>query len=162
MMSITCCGRPAPGTAGRGALAVENAFGRAGRRIDYSALPRITFTNPTIASAGITEAEAREQGLECRCPVLDLEHVPRAIVSRYTGGLVKLVAERDGGRLLGVQMLADRAGDAILAGVYAIEVRMTVAEPADSWNRYLTIGEAIHLAAQSFTRAPRKLSCCAG
>jgi mercuric reductase len=94
--------------------------------------------------------------------VLDLEHVSRAIVSRYTGGLVKLVAERDGGRLLGVQMLADRAGDAILAGVYAIEVRMTVAELADSWNPYLTIGEAIHLAAQSFTRAPRKLSCCAG
>jgi mercuric reductase len=94
--------------------------------------------------------------------VLGLEHVPRAIVSRYTGGLVKLVAERDGGRLLGVQMLADRAGDAILAGVYAIEVRMTVAELADSWNPYLTIGEAIHLAAQSFTRAPRKLSCCAG
>jgi pyruvate/2-oxoglutarate dehydrogenase complex dihydrolipoamide dehydrogenase (E3) component len=124
--------------------------------------PRITFTNPTIASAGISEAEAREQGLECRCRVLDLEHVPRAIVSRYTGGLVKLVAERDGGRLLGVQMLADRAGDAILAGVYAIEVRMTVAELADSWNPYLTIGEAIHLAAQSFTRAPRKLSCCAG
>jgi mercuric reductase len=41
-----------------GALAVDNAFDGAGRRIDYSALPRITFTNPTIASAGITEAEA--------------------------------------------------------------------------------------------------------
>jgi mercuric reductase len=162
MMSITCCGRPAPGTAGRGALAVENAFGRAGRRIDYSAPRASRSRTPRSPPPGITEAQAREQGLECRCRCLTSSTVPRAIVSLYTGGLVKLVAERDGGRLLGVQMLADRAGDAILAGVYAIEVRMTVAELADSWNPYLTIGEAIHLAAQSFTRAPRKLSCCAG
>jgi len=58
-------------------------------------------------------------------------------------------------------MLADGAGDAILAGVYAIEAHLTVAELADSWNPYLTIGEAIHLAAQSFSRDPSKLSCCA-
>jgi mercuric reductase len=144
-----------------GALAVENAFDRAGRRVDYSALPRITFTNPTLASAGITEAQAHELGIECDCRVLDLEHVPRAIVSRNTRGLVKLVAERDSGRLLGVHMLADGAGDAILAGVYAIETRRTVAAIAASWNPYLTIGEAIHLAAQTFTRDVSKLSCCA-
>jgi mercuric reductase len=144
-----------------GALAVENAFDAAGRRIDYSALPRITFTTPTIASAGLTEAEARQHGVDCECRVLDLEHVPRAIVSRNTRGLVKLVAERDTGRVLGVHMLADGARDAILAGVYAIEARLTVAQLAASWNPYLTIGEAIHLAAQSFTRDPSKLSCCA-
>jgi mercuric reductase len=144
-----------------GALAVENAFDGSGRRIDYSALPRITFTNPTLASAGITEAEAHEQGVDCECRVLDLETVPRAIVSRNTRGLVKLVAERDSGRVLGVHMLADGAGDAILAGVYAIEARRTVAELADGWDPYLTIGEGIHLAAQSFTRDPSRLSCCA-
>ena len=144
-----------------GALAVENAFDGAGRRIDYSALPRITFTNPTIASAGLTEAEAHEQGLDCECRVLPLEQVPRAIVSRNAHGLVKLVAERDSGRVLGIHMLADGAGDAILAGVYAIGARLTVAELADSWNPYLTIGEALHLTAQSFTRDLSKLSCCA-
>jgi mercuric reductase len=145
----------------QGALAVENAFEHAGRRIDYSALPRITFTNPTIASAGITEAEAHAQGLECDCRVLGLDNVPRAIVSRSTDGVVKLVAERDTGRVLGVHLLADGAGDAILAGVYAIEARRTVADLADGWDPYLTIGEAIHLAALSFTRDPSKLSCCA-
>ena len=73
----------------QGALAVENAFAGAGRRIDYSAMPRITFTTPTIASAGLTEADALEQGIECDCRVLDLENVPRAIVSRNTSGLVQ-------------------------------------------------------------------------
>jgi mercuric reductase len=144
-----------------GALMVENAFDRAGRRVDYSALPRVTFTSPTIASAGITEAEALERGLECECSVLGLETVPRAIVSRNTRGVVKLVAERDSGRLLGVHLLAEGAGDAILAGVYAIEARRTVADMAGDWDPYLTIGEAIHLAALAFTRDPSMLSCCA-
>jgi mercuric reductase len=145
----------------QGAIAVENAFEHAERRIDYSAMPRITFTSPTIASAGITEAEAHGHGIDCECRVLDLDNVPRAIVSRNTHGLVKLVAERDSGRVLGVHLLAEGAGDAILAGVYAIEAERTIDDLANSWNPYLTIGEAIHLAALSFTRDPSELSCCA-
>jgi mercuric reductase len=144
-----------------GSLVVENAFGGAGRRIDYRSLPRITFTNPTIASAGLTEAQAHEQGIDCECRVLDLENVPRAIVSRNTRGLVKLVAERDSGRLLGAHLLADGAGDAILAAVYAIDAGLTVDQLAASWNPYLTIGEGLHLAAQTFRRDVSKLSCCA-
>jgi mercuric reductase len=87
--------------------------------------------------------------------------VPRPIVSRSTGGVAKLVAERGTGRLIGAHLLADGAGDAILAAVYAIEAGLTVNDLAASWNPYLTIGEAIHLAAQAFTRDVSKLSCCA-
>ena len=145
----------------QGSLAVDNAFTGAGRRMDYAALPRITFTDPTIASAGITEVQARERGIDCECRVVDFANLPRAIVSRNTHGVAKLVAERETGRVLGVHMLADGAGDAILAGVYAIEARRTVADLAGSWDPYLTIGEAIHLAALAFTRDPSKLSCCA-
>jgi mercuric reductase len=145
----------------QGAIAVENAFDDARRRIDYSALPRITFTTPTIASAGVTEGQAHGEGIDCECRVLDLARVPRATVSRSPHGVAKLVAERDSGRVLGVHLLAEGAGDAILAGVYAIEAGRTVAELADSWDPYLTIGEAIHLAALAFSRDPSKLSCCA-
>jgi mercuric reductase len=60
-----------------------------------------------------------------------------------------------------VHLLAEGAGDAILAGVYAIETGRTVADLAGSWDPYLTIGEAIHLAALAFTRDPSKVSCCA-
>lgn len=144
-----------------GGLVVENAFDDAGKRVDYSALPRITFTNPTIASAGLTEAQADERGLECECRVLTLEHVPRAIVSRNTRGLVKLVAEREGGRIVGVHIVGDGAGDVILAASLAIQTDMTVEQLAAGWNPYLTLGEALYLAAQSFHRDPSKLSCCA-
>lgn len=81
-----------------GAVAVDNAFDGAGRRIDYSALPRITFTSPTIASAGMTEAQAHAQDIDCECRVLELANVPRAIVSRNTRGVAKLVAHRASGR----------------------------------------------------------------
>jgi len=144
-----------------GALVVANAFEQAGRCISYRSLPRITFTNPTIASAGLTEAQALAQGIDCESRVLDLANVPRAIVSRNTRGVVKLVAERDTGRVIGMHMLADGAGDAILAGVYAIDANLTVSDLAASWNPYLTIGEGLHLAAQAFTRDVSKLSCCA-
>ncbi|MGI8946313.1 MAG: mercury(II) reductase [Thermoleophilaceae bacterium] len=144
-----------------GGLIVANAYGDAGRRIDYSALPRITFTNPTIAAAGLTEAQALEQGLDCESRVLSFEHVPRAIVGHNTNGLVKLVAERDSGRIVGAHIVGDGAGDVILAASLAVQTFMTVEQLAAGWNPYLTVGEALVLAAQSFTRDPSKLSCCA-
>ena len=63
--------------------------------------------------------------------------------------------------MVGVHLVAEGAGDAILAAVYAIEAGRTVADLADSWDPYLTIGEAIHLATLALTRDPSKLSCCA-
>ena len=144
-----------------GALVVENAFAGAGRTIDYRSLPRVTFTSPAIASAGLTEAQAHDHGIACESRVLSMSSVPRAIVSRDIRGLVKLVAEIETGRIVGVHLLAVGAGDAILAGVVAIDAGLTVAQLASGWNPYLTVGEALHLAAQSFTRDPAKLSCCA-
>ncbi len=145
----------------QGALVVANAFEQAERRISYRSLPRITFTDPTLASAGLTEEQARGQGIDAESRVLKIAGVSRAIVSRDTLGVVKLVAERTTGRIVGVHMLAHGAGDAILAGVYAIDAGLTVSDLAASWNPYLTIGEALHLAAQAFTRDVGALSCCA-
>ncbi len=144
-----------------GGIVVGNAFDGAGVRVDYRALPRITFTTPTIASAGLTEAQALAQGHRCDCRVLNLEHVPRALVSRNTHGLVKLVADADTDRILGAHIVGDGAGDVILAASLAIEQQMSVKQLASGWNPYLTLGEGLHLAAQAFTRDPSKLSCCA-
>lgn len=85
----------------------------------------------------------------------------RALVDYDTRGAIKLVADADTGKVLGVHLLAAGAGDVILAGVYAITQGMTVTELASTWAPYLTMGEAIRLAARSFTREVRRLSCCA-
>ncbi|MGH3907061.1 MAG: mercury(II) reductase [Pseudonocardiaceae bacterium] len=144
-----------------GAVVVNNAFHHAGRTLDYHHLPRVTFTSPQVAAAGLTDAEAQQQGYDCECRVLPLEHVPRALVNRDTRGLVKLVAERGTGRLLGAHALADGAGEVIATAVYALHQQMNVYDMGELWCPYLTMAEALKLAAQTFTRDVAKLSCCA-
>ncbi len=147
--------------AAHGTLVADNALDGAARTLDYRHLPRVTFTSPQLAAVGLTDAQVAQEGIACTCRVLPLTQVPRALVDRDTRGLVKLVAERTSGRVLGVTMVADGAGDAILAAVYAVKLGMTVSELADTWAPYLTIGEGLRLAAQAFTRDVTKLSCCA-
>src|SRR5690606_13243147 len=97
--------------AAQGTLAAENALLGAGRAMDYAALPRITFTTPNIAAVGLTDAQAHEEGYACECRVLDLENVPRAIVNLDTRGMVKLVAEKESGKVLGVHAVGENAGE---------------------------------------------------
>ncbi|MES4825760.1 mercuric reductase, partial [Streptomyces anthocyanicus] len=98
----------------------------------------------------------------CDCRTLPLEHVPRALANRDTRGLVKLVADASTGRVLGVHVIADGAGDLITAATYAITAGMTVDQLAHTWAPYLTMAEALKLAAQTFTADVARLSCCAG
>ena len=144
-----------------GQLAVGNALLGDDREVDLLGLPRVTFTSPQLASAGITEAQARAQGREVRTTVMPLSAVPRALVNRDTRGLVKLVAEAGSGRLLGATVLADGAGDVISAAVLAIRHGITTAELAATLHPYLTMAEGLKLAAQTFTRDVGRLSCCA-
>jgi mercuric reductase len=147
--------------AAQGTVAADNAVAGAGRTMDYTALPRVTFTTPNIAAVGLTEAQARAAGHDTESRLLELQHVPRAQVNLDTRGAFKVVAERGTGRVLGVHALAANAGDTILAGVYAVKFGLTVQDLADTWAPYLTMGEAIKLTAQTFTAEVSKLSCCA-
>ena len=147
--------------AAQGTLAATNALTPAGRKIDYTALPRVTFTTPNIAAVGLTDEQAVAAGYNCECRVVELRHVPRARVNPDTRGLFKIVADRPTGKILGIHVLAEDAGDVILAAVYAVKFGMTVEEPADTWAPYLTMAEGIKLTAQSFTTDVGLLSCCA-
>jgi mercuric reductase len=145
----------------QGGIAADNALAGADRTIDYANLPRVTFTTPAIAAAGMTEAEALAAGHRCDCRVLPLEYLPRAVVARDTRGMIKLVADADTGQLLGVHAVGESAGELAAAGVYALAAGMTVRQLADLWCPYLTAAEGLKLAAQAFTRDITKLSCCA-
>ncbi len=144
-----------------GALAVDNALLGAGRKLDFTGLPRVTFTAPQVASAGLTAAQAAGAGYGVETSVLPLSAVPRALVNHDTAGLVKLVAEGGTGRLLGASVLAEGAGDVIQTAVLAIRHGVTAAELAATFHPYLTMVEGLKLAAQTFTRDVEKLSCCA-
>lgn len=145
----------------QGHLAARNALGNQQDTIDYTGLPDVVFTDPELARAGMTEAEAVGAGYDCDCRVLGLDNVPRALVNHDTRGAIKLVADRQTGKVLGVHALADGAGDLILSGVYAIMFGLTVDDLAGTGAPYLTMSEALRLVAQSYTLDVTQLSCCA-
>ncbi|MCA4135460.1 mercury(II) reductase [Arthrobacter sp. M4] len=147
--------------AAHGALAVENAFTDAVAEVDYRHLPRVTFTSPAVGAVGMTEQDAVAAGIRCDCRVLPLHYVPRALVNRDTRGFIKVVADRDTGRILGLTAVAKDAGELAAAGVYLLQAGMTTAQVAGMWSPYLTMAEGIRIACKAFTTDVSKLSCCA-
>src|SRR2546429_7795587 len=93
-----------------GALAAENALTGNERRYDLSALPKVTFTDPAVSSVGLTENEARAQGIEPLVSKLPLEDVPGALAARDTRGFVKLVAGAGAQKIIGAPTLPAGAG----------------------------------------------------
>src|SRR5690625_1031235 len=147
--------------AAHGTLAADNALTGAGREVDYRHLPRVVFTSPALAAVGMTDQQARAAGIRCDSRVLPLAHVPRAIVKCDTRGLIKIVADADSGRIIGITALAQDAGDLAAAGVYILQAGMTTDQVANLWSPYLTMAEGLKLTAQAFTTDVAKLSCCA-
>ncbi len=130
--------------------------------LDLTTMPAVTFTDPQVATVGLSDAEAHLQHIEADTRTLSLDSVPRALVNFDTRGFIKLVAEAGSGRLLGVQAVAPQAGEIIQSAALAIRARMTVHDLADQLFPYLTMVEGLKLAAQTFTKDVSQLSCCAG
>ncbi|MFQ5630844.1 MAG: mercury(II) reductase [bacterium] len=152
--------------AAAGGIAAENALNGNSQKLDLAILPAVIFTDPQIATVGLTEAQAREKGCDVKISNLPLEYVPRALAARNTRGFIKLVADRDTDRLLGAHVLASEGGEIIQTAALAIkfgrEHGFTVAALRNMLFPYLTQVEGIKLAAQTFEKDVAMLSCCAG
>ncbi len=144
-----------------GALAAENALSGNPRPLDLSAVPSVTFTDPAVASIGLTETEARARGIEPLVSRLPMEHVARSLAAHDTRGFVKLVADPATRKILGAQILASEAGEMITEVVMAVRFGLTIEDITSTFHPYLTLSEGIKLAAQTFDKDVGKLSCCA-
>jgi mercuric reductase len=144
-----------------GATAAQNALLGTHRKIDFLPVPRAIFTSPQVATVGLTDREANEKGYKCACRTVEMSKVPKAITIRETRGLVKMVADNETGRILGVHILADNAADIIQEGVLAVKHKLTVDDIIDTVHVFPTIAESIKLAAVSFRKNLDELSCCA-
>ena len=130
--------------------------------LDLATMPAVVFTDPAVATVGLDEARAQAQGLEVVSRTLELDSVPRALANFDTRGFIKLVAEREGGRLLGCQIVAAEAGEVIQSAALALRAGLTVDQLADQLFPYLTMVEGLKLCAQTFSKDVSQLSCCAG
>lgn len=131
-------------------------------KLDLSVLPAVVFTDPQVATVGLSEAQARKLAIEIESRTLTLDNVPRALANFDHRGFIKLVAEKRSGRLLGAQLLAAEAGEVIQTAALALRAGMTVSDLGAQLFPYLTMVEGIKLCAQTFTRDVKQLSCCAG
>jgi mercuric reductase len=145
-----------------GYIAAENALASRGLKMDYRAVPHAVFTNPAVASVGLTDAQANATApVRCACNTVLLKQVPKPVIVDDARGLVKIVAEAVSHRILGVHILASLAPDMIHEGVLAVKHGLTLEDIIDTVHVFPTHSEAIKLAALSFFEDVDKLTCCA-
>src|SRR3546814_16909759 len=119
-------------------------------------MPSVVFTDPQVASVGLTEAMARDRDLDVATTVLPLDYLPRALAARDTRGLIQLVAERTTKRLLGAHILAPEGADAIQKAALAIKHGMNYLEIAGLILPYMKPVEGLKIAAQTIENEASK------
>jgi pyruvate/2-oxoglutarate dehydrogenase complex dihydrolipoamide dehydrogenase (E3) component len=126
-------------------------------RADHSAVPRVTFTDPEIASVGLSEAAARARGIDVIVASADPAETARGYIHGFRGGALKLVGDRERGVLIGATLVTPRAGEIVGELVLAIKLGTPLATLADvihpfpAFNRVL--GESLgELAAKTHHR----------
>ena len=144
-----------------GAAVAHNAIHGERRTADHRVIPRVIFTDPQVAVVGLTEQEAEAQSIDCRCQEVPIELVPRAGAIRDTRGVIKMVAERATGKVLGVSMVGRDAGEVIHEAAMGLRFGATIDDFIDLVHVYPTMAEALKIVAIAFYKDPAKLSCCA-
>ncbi|MFH1138272.1 MAG: dihydrolipoyl dehydrogenase [Pseudomonadota bacterium] len=126
--------------AAEGRAAAQNALGGS-TTVDHSVVPNVIFTSPEAAGAGLTEAQAREKGLDVDAETVHFRTIGKAQVIGEIAGQAKLVWERPGGRILGVHLAGPHASDLIAEGVLAVKRGVTIGELAETIHAHPTLAE---------------------
>jgi pyruvate/2-oxoglutarate dehydrogenase complex dihydrolipoamide dehydrogenase (E3) component len=112
-------------------------------RADHTAIPRVTFTDPEVASVGLTESAARARGIDVVVARVDPGETARGLIQDFHDGTIKLVADRERGVLIGATLVTPRAGEIVGELVLAIKLRVPlqtladVVHPFPAFNRVL-------------------------
>lgn len=135
--------------------------GLRGLRVAGATMPAVTFTDPEIARAGLSEEEARARGIAHEVTRHDLGHLDRAIADGVTGGFVKVVTAGRGGRILGVTIVAPHAGEMLAPFLLAMQARLGLGRMLATVLPYPTYAEAGKFAAGTWRKRrtnPRALA----
>jgi dihydrolipoyl dehydrogenase len=114
---------------------------------DWTSIPGIIFTDPEIATAGMSEAEARAQGIEIKLGKFPFSALGRAMSIRETDGFVKVIIDAATKRVLGVTVVGPSASDLISEAMLAVEMTATAEDLALTIHPHPTLGEAMMEAA---------------
>jgi dihydrolipoamide dehydrogenase len=129
-----------------GEVAVENALGQAAT-FDPKSIPWCVYTAPEVASVGLTETQAREEGYDVRVGRFPLTASGRALTYGETDGFIKFVSEARFGEVLGLHIVAPHASEMIHEGGLGLALEATLDEFITTVHGHPTLGEAIREAA---------------
>jgi dihydrolipoamide dehydrogenase len=129
-----------------GIAVVEHLAGLPGH-INYLAIPNVIYTHPEVAAVGLTEQEAKDAQLNVFTGSCLFKANSRARCIADTEGLVKIIGDKDSGRLIGMHIVGPQASEMIGEGVVALDKKATVSEIAYASHAHPTLSEAIKEAA---------------
>ena len=157
-----CVGKMALETvaAREGSLAAENALTGSHESINYNHVPNAVFTNPQVASVGLTEEEEMRQFKASSSRTIYMDRVPKADVTKETRGVFKMVIDPETSQILGVHIVSPYAADLIHEATLAVKFGLTVDDIIDTLHVFPTLSEGIKRVAQAFTRDVSIMACC--
>jgi len=117
--------------------------------LDYQAVPAAVFTDPEIATVGLTEAEAEEEGFEPAVGQFPFNASGRALTTGHADGFVRVVADEPSGFLLGAQIVGPEASELVAELGFAIEMGATLEDVASTIHTHPTLSEAVMEAAEN-------------
>jgi dihydrolipoamide dehydrogenase len=139
----------AHGASAEALVAAENAVG-GDRRMNYRVVPACTFTSPEIAHVGLTEQQAREQGIDVAIGRFDHKASGRAQAMGETEGMVKIVGDSTTDEVIGVHVMGPEAGELIASAAMAMSLEATVEEIAHTIHTHPTLSETLMEAAEAY------------
>ncbi|HJX23113.1 MAG TPA: dihydrolipoyl dehydrogenase [Candidatus Bathyarchaeia archaeon] len=131
----------------QGVVAADNAMGK-DSRMDYRAVPRCVYTIPEMAAVGLTEKQAKDEGLKIKVGKVPFSNVARAHTLGDTRGGVKIIADQEYGAILGASFIGPRATEIAQEIVLAIKLESTVGDVAAAIHPHPTLTEALKEAAE--------------
>jgi dihydrolipoamide dehydrogenase len=131
-----------------GILAVEHIAGLEVRGINYDHTPNCTYTDPEVASVGLTERKAKERGYDVKVGKFPFTANSKARILGEAGGLVKYVSDKKYGEVLGLHIVGPKATELIVEGCMAMSHEATVESIAKTIHAHPTLAEAMMEAAE--------------
>jgi len=126
----------------QGVVAAENIMGQE-TTMDYKTTPGCIYTQPEMASVGLTEKQARGKGYDVKVGKFPLMANGKSLIMNDTEGMIKVVADKKYDEILGVQILGPRATDLIVEGALALGLEATLEEIITTIHAHPTVGEAM-------------------
>jgi dihydrolipoamide dehydrogenase len=136
-------------------VAIRNAFRGNHQKVDYTVVPHAVFTQPPVASVGLTEETAKEKGIDYEAHRVPFSHSGTAIILGEEEGFAKILTEQESGRIIGAHIVGAHADDMIHEMAIAMKGKFTLRDLSEVINVHPTMSEALILLAVASTKTHR-------